>query len=51
MAPRKRPGSTGAHDAASQGHKDVLLALLDAGCDINVGENHGMTPLMRGCRL
>lgn len=38
-------GSTAAHYAAERGHRDVLLALLDAGCGVDVKDKWDHTPL------
>ena len=38
-------GSTAAHYAAERGHEGVLLALLDAGCGVDVKDKWNHTPL------
>ena len=39
-------GLSGIYRAAQQGHKEGLLVLLDAGCEINASDWCGKTPLM-----
>ena len=43
---RDSGGRTAAHRAAMRGDKETLLALLDAGCEIDAADSCYMTPLM-----
>ena len=38
-------GSTPLHEAASEGHTDVVIALIAAGADVNAQNERGYTPL------
>jgi len=43
-------GRTACHMAAVRGHADVLLALIEGGCNVNLADHAGKTPVMRAAR-
>ena len=47
---RKRPRSTAAHDAASEGNIQRLHALFDAGCDVDLSDKNQVTPLLSAAK-
>lgn len=44
-------GRTACHMAAVRGHTNVLLALVQGGCNVNVVDHAGKAPLMRAARM
>lgn len=41
---------TALYSAAREGHEDVVIALLDAGADLNSRSSNGATPLIAACQ-